>query len=66
MMNKKDVKLFFKSVFITSACICCLTSAYLGFCTAYEEMRSTCFGDDRSAVVLGDGYIKFFDMEYFF
>ena len=65
-MTKENIKLFFKSAVFTAVCLCCVAGIYVGCCRAYEEMRSTCFCDDRGAVIIGDGYIKFFDFELFF
>lgn len=50
----------------TSVCLICLSGIYLGCCKTYEEMRKTLFDDDRSAVIIGEEYIKFFDKEFYF
>lgn len=65
-IKTEDVKIFFKTVAVTSVCIGCVAGVYLGICRAYEEMRKTFFSDTRSAVIIGEEYIKFFDLEYYF
>ena len=61
-----DVKIFFKSAATTLMCLGIFTFSYLAFCETYEAMRSTLFEDTRSAVVIGENYLKFFDMEFYF
>lgn len=65
-LKKEDVNLFLRAATTTLVALLCLTIIYLGICRAYEQMRETCFADDRAAVILGDGYIKFFDNEIFY
>ena len=62
----RNVKIFFKSAGITFLCLLYFTAMYLGFCKTYEAMQSTLFEDTRSAVQIGENYIKFFDMEFYF
>ncbi|MEE0929003.1 MAG: hypothetical protein UIG59_07400 [Acutalibacteraceae bacterium] len=63
-IDVQDVKIFFKTVAVTATVILCFAAGYFSICTAYEEMRKTMFDDKRSAVIIGDGYLKFFDLEY--
>ena len=65
-MKIRDVKIFFRSAYITATVVCCAVILYLGVCKSYEAMRQTCFSDSRNAVILGEGYIKFFDFEVYF
>lgn len=65
-MKIKDVKTFCRSAYITAAVICSAVIIYLGMCKSYEAMRQTVFSDTRSAVIIGEGYFKFFDYEIFF
>lgn len=63
---RKEVKIFFRSFALTSLIVICVSLTYLGICRVYEAMRVTLFEDTRSAVILGEGYIKFFDKEIYF
>ncbi len=63
-IEKQDVKIFIKTVFITAVAILCFAAGYFSFCRTYEEMRKNLFGDYSSAIVIGDGYIKFFDLVF--
>lgn len=65
-MKKSDVKIFFKTVAVTGFILVCLTGTYLGFCRVYESMQRTIFADERRAVIIGEDYIKFFGMEFYF
>ncbi len=62
----RDIKIFFQTVVLTATCLICLSGIYIGCCKTYEEMRKTLFDDSRSAVIVGEGYIKFFDKEFYF
>ncbi len=63
--KRKETKYFFRAFFLTLISIGCICGVYLGFCRSYEAIRKTCFGDDRSAVILSEQYIKFFDFEFY-
>ena len=65
-MIKESLKLFIKSAFVTALFILIFISIYLGLCKSYESVRKNCYGDERPAVAVGDGYFKFFDMELFY
>ena len=65
-MTKTDVKIFLKASALTALCIIVFSGIYLGFCESYEAIRSVRFGDERPAVAIGEGYLKFFDCELFF
>ena len=65
-LKKEEVNLFFRAAATTLVVMLCLNIVYFGICRAYEQMRKTCFADDRAAVIIGEGYIKFFDGEIFF
>ncbi len=62
----RSLKLFFKTVAATSCCLLFLSFAYLGIVRVYEAMQSRLFSDERAAVVIGEGYLKFFDIELYF
>lgn len=62
----RSLKLFIKSFLITLFCLAFVTIIYLGFCKTYEAMRSHLFEDTKSAVEIGENYIKFFDMHFYF
>lgn len=63
--KRKDLKAFFRAFYMTLVCIGCAAFIYLGFCSSYEAIRKTCFNDDRAAVMIDEGYFKFFDLEVF-
>ncbi len=62
----RSLKTFLKTVTVTVCCILFLSFAYLGVVRIYESMQSILFADDRAAVVIGEDYIKFFDIEIYF
>jgi hypothetical protein len=62
-INKERITAFLRAFFLTLVCIGCVGGIYLGCCKAYEAVRKNCFADGRGAVILTDGYIKFFDIE---
>jgi hypothetical protein len=66
MIKKQDVTIFFRSAAVTAVALLCLTGFYLGCCRSYEGVRQVCFDDRRPAVMLAEGYIKFFDLEIVF
>jgi hypothetical protein len=63
-IEKQDVQIFLKTILATATAILFFAAGYFSVCRAYEAMRITLFGDHRSAVVIADGYIKFFDLEF--
>ena len=62
----RSLKIFLKTFALTSCCMFFFLSAYLGVVRIYESMQSILFSDDRAAVIIGEDYIKFFDMEFYF
>ena len=64
MIEKRDVAIFFKTVIVTAMAVTLFAMGYFAVCKTYEEMQKTLFGDSRSAVIIGEGYVKFFDWEY--
>ena len=62
-LKRKEIRSFFRAFFITLVSILCVGGMYLGFCKSYEAIRKICFDDNRGAVIIGEGYVKFFDFE---
>jgi len=60
---KKNIKVFFKTVYITSTVIICVLIGIIGSFKAYESIRLIGFGEYRSAVEYKDGVLSFFDFE---
>lgn len=65
-MKSRKLKIFFRSMAATFVVIFCLSIIYFGIYFCYEQMSQTCFSDNRSAVIVSNGYIKFFGFEFFF
>ena len=57
------MKLYFKSLYISSVVIFCLLFGFIGIAKAYENIRLVGFGEYRSAIEIEDGKLKIFDME---
>ncbi len=57
------MKLYFKSLYISSVLIFCLLFGFIGMAKAYENIRLVGFGEYRSAIEIEDGKLKIFDME---
>ena len=57
------MKLYFKTVYISSVVIFCLLFGFIGIAKAYENIRLVGFGEYRSAIEIEDGKLKIFDME---
>ena len=62
-INRKSLEIYFRSAAITAVAILCIAIIYFGICASYQEMRRTCFSDERRAVIISANYIKFFDIE---
>lgn len=62
----RSLKIFLKTFALTICCMFFFLSAYLGVVRIYESMQSILFSDDRAAVIIGEDYLKFFDMEFYF
>ena len=57
------MKIYFKSLYISSVLIFCLLFGFIGMAKAYENIRLVGFGEYRSAIEIEDGKLKIFDME---
>ena len=57
------MKIYFKSLYISSVLISCLLFGFIGMAKAYENIRLVGFGEYRSAIEIEDGKLKIFDME---
>lgn len=57
------MKLYFKTLYISSVLIFCLLFGFIGIAKAYENIRLVGFGEYRSAIEIEDGKLKIFDME---
>lgn len=57
------MKLYFKTLYISSVVIFCLLFGSIGIAKAYENIRLVGFGEYRSAIEIEDGKLKIFDME---
>lgn len=64
--KNRNLRLFFRSAAVSGICVLCVTAVYLGVCASYEAVRTTCFSDDRPAVVFSSHYIKILDFEITF
>lgn len=62
----RSLKIFLKTVAATVCCLIFFLSAYLGVIKVYEAMHTRLFSDERAAVIIGEDYIKFFDIELYF
>lgn len=62
----RSLKIFLKTVAATVCCLLFFLSAYLGVVKVYEAMQSRLFSDERAAVIIGEDYIKFLDIELHF
>lgn len=57
------MKLYFKTLYISSVLIFCLLFGFIGIAKAYENIRLVGFGEYRNAIEIEDGKLKIFDME---
>lgn len=62
----RSLIIYLKTVLITSLCLLMLCAVYIGVCDVYEAMRERLYSDNRSAVIIGENYFKFFDKEIYF
>ena len=62
----RSLKIYFKTVIITSLSLLVIVGIYIAFCSVYEAMRERLYDDNRSAVIIGENYFKFFDKEFYF
>lgn len=58
---KSNIKIFLRTVYISSTVLFCLISGIYGIMKAYEGIRLIGFGEYRSAIEYEDGEIKIFD-----
>ncbi len=58
---KRSTRLFFRSFYISSVVVFCLTLGILGISKAYEGIRLVGFGEYRSAIEIDSKGIKIFD-----
>lgn len=65
-IKKSDVKIALRAASITAVCIICFALIYLGCALSFEAICEVCFGETRSAVAIGEGYIRFFDFVFYF
>ncbi len=59
---KRQIKLFFRSAYITATVLLCLFIGLYGSFKAYENIRLVGFGEYRSAIEYEDGTLKIFDI----
>ena len=62
----RSLKIYFKTVIITSLSLLVIVGIYIAFCHVYEAMRERLYDDNRRAVIIGENYFKFFDKEFYF
>ncbi len=63
MIKIKKIKIFLKTVYISSTLLLCLFIGVFGSFKAYEGIRQIGFGEYCSAVEYKDGNLKIFDFE---
>ena len=63
---RERVKLFLRTVYISSVIVFCVLLGLLGTAKAYENIRLIGFGEYRSAIELKDGKFSFFDFSIYF
>lgn len=60
---KRQIKIFFRSFFVSSIIVFNIIFAFLSISKAYENIRLIGFGEYRKAVEIKDGKLLFFDLE---
>lgn len=60
---KKETKIFFRTVRLTSIVLTCILIGFFGITEAYENIRRIGFGEYRKAIEIENGTLKFFDFE---
>ena len=58
---KENFKTFWRTFFITSVIILCVSIAFSGIAIAYESTQSIGFGQNKKALELGKGYLRILD-----
>ena len=60
---KRETKIFFRTVKLTSVVLICVLIGFFGITEAYENIRKIGFGEYRKAIEIENGTLKFFDFE---
>lgn len=60
---KRQIKIFFRSFFVSLIIAFNIIFAFLSISKAYENIRLIGFGEYRKAVEIKDGKLLFFDLE---
>lgn len=58
---KRNTRLFFRSFYVSSVVVFCMSLGFFGITKAYEGIRLVGFGEYRKAIEIGDSSIKIFD-----
>lgn len=58
---KKNKKIFFRTVYLSSVIMFCIMLGFLGIAKAYENIRLIGFGEYRSAIEYKNGVLNIFD-----
>lgn len=58
---KNRIKIFLRTVYISSVIIFCLLLGFFGVCKAYEGIRLVGFGEYRNAIEIKDEKINLLD-----
>lgn len=59
----KNLKTFFRTIYISSVVLTCLFTGFYGISKAYENIRLIGFGEYRKAIEINSEEIKIFDYE---
>lgn len=58
---KRSTKTYFRTFYISLVIIMCLSFAWLGVSTAYENTVQTAYGEYRPAIEFKDGKLRILD-----
>lgn len=58
---KEYKRTFWRTFFITSVIILCISMAFSGMAIAYENTRSIGFGQNKKAFETGEGFVRILD-----
>ena len=61
---KKEKKIFFRTVYLSSVIVFCIGFSLYGMAQAYENTRRIGFGEYKKAVEIHDGKIRIFDFSW--
>ena len=61
---KRNVKIFFKSFYLSFTVVLCLFMAVCGAAKIYETARLIGFGEYKKAVEIDNGHIRILDFEF--